>query len=98
MDLNEFEIDIEAVESTIKQINYYLNLPAHIKRRASELKDVKPNVFSSENSMPAHLIDGANTVIRGKMNIPVLNHVTFTHESIEDLPLDKDFIAQHSFN
>ena len=68
------EIDSETVESTFKQIHYFVNLPKHIKGSVSEFKDIKPNDVSETNPLPAHVIDGTTTVIQGKLNIPVLNY------------------------
>ncbi|MBI3590616.1 MAG: hypothetical protein HY094_04470 [Candidatus Melainabacteria bacterium] len=64
-------IDQEAVESALKQIHYYNNLPKHIKGRVSELGSPQPNNLVATS--PAHVIDGTMTVIRGKMNIPTFS-------------------------
>ena len=61
----------EAIESAYKQIHYYSNLPKHIKGRASESGNPQPNNLAA--TTPAHVIDGAMTVTKGKMNIPVFS-------------------------
>lgn len=71
MNKNQKLLNKEAIESALKEIHYYSNLPKHIKGRVSELKDIKPNTLN-ENPMPAHVVAGAVTVIMGKLNIPTL--------------------------
>lgn len=65
-------LDPETVESTFNQIHYYINMPKHIKGMVSDLKN---NLNPTENIPPAHVVDGATTVISGKLNMPVLTHV-----------------------
>ena len=67
----ETKIDQEAIESAVKQIHYYSNLPKHIKGRVTQLNNIKSNEGMPK---PAHLIEGVLTVIMGKMNIPSINY------------------------
>lgn len=71
--LDPLTIDEEAIESALKEIHYYINLPKHIKGRVTELKIIKPNDPNS-TSVPAHVVNGTTTVIKGKINIPLLSH------------------------
>lgn len=68
MDLKEQKADKETVESANKQINYYNNLPRHIKGMAKELNF--NNGVPNDSCGPAHVVNGMTTVIMGKLNIP----------------------------
>ncbi len=71
MDLEETQLDIEALESATSEIHYYSQLPKHIKGRVLEMRDIKSN---SGTPQPAHVVDGAITVIGGKLNMPTLKY------------------------
>ena len=77
MDFMQAQLDQEAVDSANRQINYYSNLPKHIKGRVSELH--YPNTSKQNNDstdgfgIPAHVVNGTITVISGKLNMPNFN-------------------------
>ena len=71
MDNTNTELDFEALESATSEINYYANLPKHIKGRVLEMKDIKSNV---DMPQPAHVVNGAITVIGGKLNMQDLKY------------------------
>ena len=71
MDIKETQLDMEAVESATNEINYYANLPKHIRGIVSEMKDIKSN---TDMPKPAHVVNGAVTVIGGKLNMPDLKY------------------------
>ena len=71
MDTEETQLDIEALESATSEINYYANLPKHVKGKVLEMKDIKSNI---DMPKPAHVVNGAITVIGGKLNMPDLKY------------------------
>ncbi|GEM_PF-2916640 len=71
MDIKETQLDLEAVESATNEISFYANIPKHIKGMVSEMKDIKSN---ADTQKPAHVVNGAITVISGKLNMPDLKY------------------------
>ena len=64
-------LDQEAVESAFKQIHYYINMPRHIKGAVSAVQKLENNI---EVTTPAHVVEGATTITKGKLNIPLLTY------------------------
>ncbi len=80
MNFMDIQLDEETLESAYEQINYYANLPKHIKGIVGELKDLKP--FKFEHNRPAHIVSGTITVLSGKLNIPVVTEMnTFSQHN-----------------
>ena len=75
MDITELNIeDDEAINSAYRQINYYSNLPKHIKESASDFELIYPTNFEVNSELsPAHVVAGSITVIEGKLNMPSLD-------------------------
>lgn len=71
MSIFEPELDKETIDSTFTQIHYYINMPKHIKGMSVELKS---SSNTNKYSTPAHVVEGATTVVGGKLNIPALIH------------------------
>ena len=71
MDIKETQLDIETVESATNEISFYANIPKHIRGIVSEMKDIKSNL---DMPKPAHVVNGAITVIGGKLNMPDLKY------------------------
>ena len=69
----DFNLDQETIDSAFSQIHYFINIPKHIKGSAVDLSSSRGSLFHNEGEI-AHVIDGAMTVIMGRMNIPTLNH------------------------
>ncbi len=82
METVEINPNIEAINSTVEKIKYYLYLPAHIKGAAAALSNVKESVDYVINS-PAHVVDGSITAIRGRVNIPDIHKITRLYEITE---------------
>ena len=70
MDIKETQLDIETVESATNEISFYANIPKHIRGIVSEMKDIKSNL---DMPKPAHVVNGAITVIGGKALNMLLN-------------------------
>lgn len=69
MHFMDIQLDQEALDAAYSQINYYSNVPKHIRGTVSEFKSTK-NVENNELK-PAHLLSDKITVKGGKLNIPV---------------------------
>lgn len=79
MQYSEVKLDKETIESTFRQIHYYVNLPKHIRFLASELTKIRPN----SEMPPAFLAYGNTTVIMGKLNIPLVTQgMSFLNRNI----------------
>lgn len=69
------QLDQETIDSTDEQINFYSNIPKHIRGIAKELKliEYKTPVTETDYSFkPAHVVANMITVRSGKLNIPSL--------------------------
>lgn len=65
----ELQLDEVAVENANERINYFNNIPKHIRGLVSNFKyDLKNN----EDRKPAKVIEGLITVKGGALNIPGL--------------------------
>lgn len=91
----------EAIDSALSQINYYINMPRHIKEAACKIaegdlgnvaiKQIEENIKKEEvrpnviNS-PAHVVSGEITVTGGKLNIPSVSHaMQFLKKSVSGM-------------
>lgn len=69
MDFTEEQFDLEAYESAVNQINYYINIPSYIKGTGpKEDSQNKADLLY----IPARVISGWTTVINGRLNMPKL--------------------------
>ena len=75
IDLFENQLNEDAIESATKQIHYYSYLPRCVKVGIGELDGLKPQLalIKEENCDPAYVVEGAVTIINGRLNIPDLN-------------------------
>lgn len=80
----------EAIDSALSQINYYINMPRHIKEAACKIsetglgnvaiKQIDENIKKEQEARsniinsPAHVVSGEITVTGGKLNIPSVSH------------------------
>lgn len=82
----------EAIDSALSQINYYINMPRHIKEAACKIaetnlgneviKQIEENIINA----PAHVVSGEITVCGGKLNIPSVSHaMQFLKKSISGM-------------
>lgn len=82
----------EAIDSALSQINYYINMPRHIKEAACKIaegdlgnkvvKQIEGNVINT----PAHVVSGEITVTGGKLNIPSVSHaMQFLKKSVSGM-------------
>lgn len=78
MNFMETQFDMEAFESAISQINYYINIPSFIKGNTPSGKIIEEEIEEENNGQkadlfnPAHVVNGAITVINGRLNMPRL--------------------------
>lgn len=85
METLETNSDIEAINSALEKIKYYLYLPAHIKGTAAALDNVNVKESIDDGySSPAHVIDGSITAIKGRVNIPDIHTITRLYEINEE--------------
>lgn len=69
----DIQLDQEALDNTYSQINYFSNIPKHIKNIVSTFEK-----FEQEDSKavkPAHVVNDRVTVIGGKLNMPIFTEV-----------------------
>lgn len=82
----ELNLDQETVDFAYTQINYFTNLPKHIRGTAQELKGIRPVNLELEGACPASLIKDQTTVIKGKLNIPNLTYKQhFKEEKVHEI-------------
>lgn len=77
MDFMEVELDEEALEAASNQINYFNNIPKHIRGIVAKLNEAEPYVPTSDQEAgysfnPATVIEGLITVKNGVLNIPTV--------------------------
>jgi hypothetical protein len=79
----DIQLDQEALDRTYSQINYFSNIPKHIKNMVTNF-----DKFEQEDSKavkPAHIVNQRMSVIGGKLNMPVFTEVNeFTQHSYEE--------------
>ena len=87
MEKLEINPDIEAINSTIEKIKYYLHLPAHIRGIAAALDsaNLKESIDDGLNS-PAHVVNGSITAVGGRINIPDICKISRLYQ-IDEAPL-----------
>ncbi len=68
MNFMDIQLDQEALDETYSQINYFSNIPKHIKNIVSKYDVLKED--SPTSIKPAHLVNERITVINGKLNMP----------------------------
>lgn len=62
--------DEETVELTTKRINYFSQVPKHVKGMVSELKNIQPLAQTEDNGQnPVPLVEGNTTVYLSKQRI-----------------------------
>ena len=89
MEAIEINPDIEAVNSTIEKIKYYLHLPAHIKGTAAALDNVSSLKESVYDGLcgPAHVVNGSITAVHGRINIPDICKISRLYQIDDSIPL-----------
>lgn len=85
METIETNPDIEAINSAIEKIKYYLYLPAHIKGTAKALDSLVLKE-SGDNGLdnPAHVVNGSITAIKGRINIPDIHKISRLYQIDEE--------------
>lgn len=64
----DVQLDQEALDAAYSQINYFSNVPKHIRGTVSEFKSIK--TVEVGEFKPAHSLAEKVTVVSGKVNIP----------------------------
>ena len=85
MDTTETKLDLETLNATSEKIKYYSCIPRHIKGRVSTLDNTTLKE-SVNDCLPAHVVNGFITAIRGRINIPDINKITRLY-TIDEPPL-----------
>ena len=79
----DIQLDQEALDRTYSQINYFSNIPKHIKNMVSNFDKFEQEDLKS--AKPAHLLTARMTVIGGKLNMPVFTEVNeFSQHNFEE--------------
>lgn len=60
------------------KVQYFLHLPSHVKRLVMSFECSK--LMGENMDIPAHVINGSITAIRGRINIPDINVVSLSPE------------------
>jgi len=79
----DIQLDQEALDRTYSQINYFSNIPKHIKNMVSNFDKFEQE--DSKAAKPAHSLAARITVIGGKLNMPVFTEVNeFSQHNFEE--------------
>lgn len=84
------DLDNEAAQLAYMQINYYVNIPKHIKGSVVEITGLEPNVSNKDGTCDvAFVVSGTTTVVCGKLNMPTLHYrQQFNEQSISHHPVN----------
>lgn len=76
----DIQLDQEALDRTYSQINYFSNIPKHIKNMISTFDTFEQEDLKAVK--PAHSLTARMTVIGGKLNMPVFTEINEFSETV----------------